>query len=131
MKDETKFNKSSTNISLHQYRTELDSHADNFTVGDNVLIVYVHGINVIPKRLNVHAYDPALEYVKDINVANATVAYDGPNTGDVLTLKIKQATHIPPISNNLLCVMQLRLTISMCLKDPIFLLKTPITQTTP
>ena len=89
MKDETKFNLSSTNISLHQYRTELDSHADNFTVGDNVLIAYIHGINVIPKRLNVHAYDPALEYVKDINVANATVAYDGPNTGDVLTLKIK------------------------------------------
>ena len=67
-KDTSKFNSSSTNISLHQYRTQLDSHADTCTVGDNVLIIHVHEINGMPNRVDAHAYHPALGCVKDINV---------------------------------------------------------------
>ena len=104
-KDKTKFNLSSTNISLNQYRTELESHADNCTVGNNVVITHVHDINGMPKRLNVLAYDPALGCVKDINVVNADVAYDCLHSGEVLILKINLDIHIPTISNNLLCVM--------------------------
>ena len=109
-KDRTKLNLSSSDISLHQYRTELYSHTDTFSVGNNVLITHVHGINGISNRVNVHAYDPALGCVEDINVINAAVAYDYPNIGEVLILKIKQAVHIPSMSNNLLCTMQLMLS---------------------
>ena len=122
-KDNTKFNLSSTNISLHQYRTELYSHADTCTVGNNILINHVHDINGIPKRVNVHVYDPVLGCVKGKTVVKGAVAYDYPRSGEFLIIKSNQAIHIPTISNNLLCVMQLRLNDGNVFERPKFLTK--------
>ena len=124
-RNKPKFNLSSTNISLNQYRTDLDSHADTCTIGNNALITHVHEINGMPKRVKVHAYDPSLGCVQDINVVNAAVAYDCPHSGEVLILKINQAIHIPSMSNNLLCVMQLRLNDVNVFERPKFLTEIP------
>ena len=75
------FNISSSRSTLHipQSRTELDSHADTCTIGNNALITHVHS-----RRVNVHGYDASLGCQKDMQIVNAALAYDCPLTGEVL-----------------------------------------------
>ena len=75
--------------------------------------------------VKVHAYDPSLGCVQDINVVNAAVAYDCPHSGEVLILRINQAIHIPAMPNNLLCVIQLRLNDVNVFERPKFLTEIP------
>ena len=75
---------SSFSVQLSNSRTELDSHADTCTVGNNAFINHIHEVNGIPKKVNVHAFDTTLGSVKDIQVVDAAVAYDCPHTGAVL-----------------------------------------------
>ena len=109
---------------MSQHRTELDSHADTCTVGKNSLITHVHN-----RQVNVHAYDPSLGSQQDMSIVNAAVAYDCPHTGEVLIFKINQAIHIESMSNNLLCVMQLRMNDVKVFDCPKFLTENPDAQT--
>ena len=93
-----------TSTAVTRSRTELDSHADTCTIGRNVLVTHIH-----ERKVNVSPYDPALGSVKDLDVVNAAVAYDCPATGDVVIFNINQAIHINTMSNNLLCVIQVRM----------------------
>ena len=61
----------STSLQITQHRTELDSHADTCTVGQNTLITHVHN-----RHVNVHAYDPSLGSQQNMNIVNVAVAYD-------------------------------------------------------
>ena len=115
----------SFSVQLSNIRTELDSHADTCTVGNNAFITHIHEINGIPKKVNVHAFDTTLGSVKDIQVVNADVAYDCPHTGAVLIFKINQAIHIPTMQHNLLCVMQMRLNDVRIKECPKFLTENP------
>ena len=96
-------------ISIPQSRTDLDSHADTCVVDRNVLITHYHGANGQSKYVNVVVYDPTLGSVPDMRVVNAAVAYDCPETGEVIIFQINQAIHINTMENSLLCNMQLRI----------------------
>ena len=73
-------------FNLINSRTELDTHDNTCTVDQNTLVIRVHEKYGIPKRVNVHDYDPALWSVNDLHFLNAAVAYDPPHTGEVLIL---------------------------------------------
>ena len=109
-----------TSLSLSQHKTELDSHADTCTVGKNALITHIHNRNV-----NVHAYDPSMGSKQNMSIVNAAVAYDCPHTGEVLIFKINQAIQIKTMSNNLLCIMQLRMNDVKVFDCPKFLTDSP------
>ena len=76
-----------------------------------------------------HAYDPSLGSQQDKSIVNAAVAYDCPHTGEVLILKINQAIQIESMSNNLLCIMQLRMNDVKVFDCPKFLTDNPDAQT--
>ena len=52
-------------------------------------------IRVLPKKVNVNAFDTTLGGLKLIQVVNADVAYDCLHTDAVLYLKINQEIYIP------------------------------------
>ena len=87
-----------------EFQTELDSHANTCVVGHNCLITHTYD-----KRVNVLGYDPKLGSMKNMNIVLAALAYDDPTSGEPVILRVHQAVHIPSMSNNLLCPMQLRL----------------------
>ena len=113
-----------TSLYLPHSRTELDSHADTCTVGENALITHIHN-----RRVNVHAYDPSLGSQQDMSIVNAAVAYDCPHTGEVLIFKINQAIQIESMSHNLLCIMQLRMNDVKVFDCPKFLTDNPVAHT--
>ena len=53
-------------LSVSQSRTDLDSHADTCVVGNNALVTHVHEFNGQPKFVNVVAYGPTLDRVRDM-----------------------------------------------------------------
>ena len=87
-----------------KYFTELDSHADTCVAGKNCLVTEVYD-----KTVSVSGYDPNLGTKKAMQIVSAAVAYDDPASGETLILRIHQAVHIPTMTNNLLCPMQMRL----------------------
>ena len=119
-----RFNNTCT-ISIPQSRTDLDSHADTCVVDRNVLITHYHGANGQSKYVNVVAYDPTLGSVPDMRVVNAAVAYDCPETGEVIIFKINQAIHINTMENSLLCNMQLRMNEVNVFECPKYLTDNP------
>jgi len=114
----------STSVNVTQSRTELDSHADTCTVGKNALITHVHN-----RQVNVHAYDPTMGSQQNMSIVNAAVAYDCPHTGEVIILKINQAIQINTMSNNLLCIMQLRTNDVKVFDCPKYLTESPTVMT--
>ena len=113
-----------TTLHLPHSKTEFDSHADTCTVGKNTLITHVHN-----RQVNVHAYDPSLGSQQDMSIVNAAVAYDCPHSGEVIIFKINQAIHIESMSNNLLCIMQLRMNDVKVFDCPKFLTENPDAKT--
>ena len=45
----------------------------------------------------------------DADCLGHVVAYDDPASGETVILRVHQAVHIPTLTNNLLCPMQMRL----------------------
>ena len=54
-------------------------------------------------------YDPKGPTAKSMKTVSAALAYDDPETGEVLILVLHQAISIPHMDNNLLSTFQLRL----------------------
>jgi hypothetical protein len=96
-------------------QSELDSHADTCVVGKNALIIHD-----FERAVNVTGYDKAVATVKARTVT-AAVAYDNPNTGEVMIFIIHQAIEIPDLKHNLLCPMQMRLNDVLVSEIPKFL----------
>ena len=84
--------------------TELYSHADTIVVGKNALIMHPYG-----RTFTVNGYDPSLGQVKNLDIVSAQVAYELPNSSDVVILNMNQCVHVPTMENNLLCPMQLQM----------------------
>jgi len=101
-------------------RTELDTHADTCVVGNNCLIVHEYD-----RWVTVTGYDPTQGSVKDLKVVGAVIAYDCPQTGEVIIIRINQAIHIKSMSNNLLCPMQIRMNDIKVFDCPKFLIENP------
>ena len=81
-------------------RTELDTHADTCVVGKDCLITHEYD-----RLVSVTGYDPNQGKVKDLKVVSAAIAYDCPDTGEVIIIKINQAIYIKSMFHNLLCPM--------------------------
>ena len=77
--------------------TELDSHTDTCVVGKNALITHSYGRTVM-----VTGYNPSLGQVTNLDIVSAQVAYELPNSSDVVLLNINQCVHVPTMENNLL-----------------------------
>mmetsp|Transcript_37601 Transcript_37601/g.53010 ORF Transcript_37601/g.53010 Transcript_37601/m.53010 type:complete len:1380 (-) Transcript_37601:246-4385(-) len=99
---------------------ELDSHADTCVVGKNVHVTHVHD-----RTVTVTGYDPSQEAVTGLQVVSAQVAYDMPDTGQVVLLTIHQAIQVPTMEHNLLCPMQLRMNDCQVAECPKFLMSEP------
>ena len=101
-------------------RDRLDSHADTCVVGNNVLVTHVYD-----RTVTVTGYDPSQEATRGLQVVSAQVAYDKPDTGEVVLLTIHQAIQVPTMEHNLLCPMQLRMNDCTVLECPKFLITNP------
>ena len=60
-----------------------------------------------------------------MSIVNAAIAYDCHHTCEVLIVKINQAAQIKSTTNNLLCVMQLRMNDVKVFNCPKFLTESP------
>ena len=85
-------------------RTELDSHAEACVVGKHALI-----FQDFDRPVNVTTYDPKGPTAKAMRTVSAALAYDDPETGEVLLFIVHQAISIPHMETNLLSTFQLRL----------------------
>ena len=74
--------------------TELDSLDDTCVVGKNALITHSYG-----RTVTVTSYDTSLGQVKNLDIVNAQVAYELPNSSDVVLLNINQCVHVPKMEN--------------------------------
>ena len=101
-------------------RTELDSHADTCVVGKHCLVTHEYD-----RFVSVTGYDPSQGKVKDLKIVSAALAYDCPNTGQVLIIKINQAIYMKNLVNNLLCPMQIRMNDIKVFDCPKFLIEKP------
>ena len=81
--------------------TELDSHANTCVVGNNALITHSYG-----RIVTVNGYDPSLGQVTNLDIVSAQVAYELPNSSNVVLLNINKYVHMPTMENNLLCPIQ-------------------------
>ena len=105
---------------ITEHRTDLDSHADTCLVGKNAVI-----LEELDRYVNISGFDPSKGKANDLQIVNAAVAFDDPETGQPYILRVNQAVSVPTLENNLLCPMQLRMndiTINEC---PKFLTKSP------
>jgi hypothetical protein len=92
-----------THSDTTEHPTLLDSHADTCVVGKNAFIAHV-----LDKKVNVTGFDPSLGKVKNLDLVSAALAYDCPDTGKTIILMVHQAVHVPTMTNDLLCPMQMR-----------------------
>ena len=77
--------------------TELYSHADTCVVSKNALITHSYG-----RTVTVTGYNPILGQVTNLEIVSTQVAYELPNSSDVVLLNINQCVHVPTMENNLL-----------------------------
>ena len=99
--------------------SELDTHADTCCVGSQCIITHDYG-----KSVTACGFDPKLQ-AKELRVVNAAVAYERPETGEIIIVMINQAIHMPTLDHNLLSTMQLRLSDMIVNDCPKFLEKNP------
>ena len=102
---------------------ELDSHADTCVLGRDALIILNYD-----RPVDVEGYDPALG-TQRYDTVSGVVAYDHPQTGEVLHLVINQAIHIPHLDHHLLCPMQCRVNDVTVGETPKFLVSNPTDET--
>ena len=106
-------------------RTELDSHADTCVVGRSAMVVQDYG-----RPVDVKGYDSSQGVVhKSCKTISAALAYDCPDTGEVLILLVNQAIYIPSLTHNLLCPMQLWMNDVQVSDQPKFLTDNPDNKT--
>ena len=115
-----KLNSFNSELSVHETRSELDSHADTCVVGKEALIVHD-----FDRTVNVSGFDESLGTVKGLKTVSAAVAYDDPITGRPVILVIHQAILVPSLEHNLLCPMQMRLNDVEVSEIPKFLTDKP------
>jgi hypothetical protein len=107
-----------------EVRTEVDNHADTCLVGRHAHIFQHFG-----RQVNITGYDPSLGTVSNQEIVSAALAYDDPSSGEVIILIIHQAIHVPKLSHNLICPMQLRLNDIHLDECPKFLTNEPTDKT--
>ena len=78
---------------------ELDSHADTCVVGDNCIVIHDHNS---PGYIN--SYDPKDGH-RRAKIADVTLGYQDPHSGQIFFLMIHQAVGINGLENHLLCHM--------------------------
>jgi hypothetical protein len=107
-----------TNVmSVIESRTELDSHANTCVIGKQALVVLDHN-----RLVNVTGYNQA-QGSTTFKVVSAALAYDSPADGRTVILVVHQAVHIPELTVNLLCSMQMQVNDVIVNDVPRFLLK--------
>ena len=84
---------SQSNDEIRQCRVELDSHADTCGVNNVARILEFHG-----QVAQVSGFSDSMTPMKDIPIVKAALAYDIPDTGEVVILIINQALYF---DNNL------------------------------
>ena len=110
----------SAKLEINEHYTELDSHADMCVVGRNAKITHTHEQKVL-----VSGYDKTLGK-KEYNVVSRELAYEDPQTGKSIILKIHQAIYIPTMRHNLLLPIQLMTNGVQLDAKPKFLHPTPL-----
>ena len=105
-------------------RTELDSHADTCVVRKNALIV--HDYN---QKVNVTEYDPKQPTAQSLRIVSAALAFDEPNSGEVIILVLNQAISIPHLEHKLVSPFQMRLNDVKLNDTPRFLTEKPTYET--
>ena len=78
-------------------RTELDSHANMPVVGKNAFIIHYAG-----RRVDVSPFTPDYDSLQDVPVVDAAVYYICPYSGTEALLIIRNALHVPSMTNNLI-----------------------------
>ena len=109
-----------THTDATEHPTDLDSHADTCVVGKNAFIV-----RQLNKKVNVTGFDPSLGQLHDLDLVSAALAYDHPETGETVILMVHQAVHVPMMTNDLLCPMQMRVNDIAVQECPKFLIEHP------
>ena len=78
--------------------------------------------------MEVEGYDRMLG-TKRYDTVSGALAYDHPQTGEVLLLVLHQAIHIPHLDHHLLCPMQCRVNDVIVGKTPKFMVANPTDET--
>jgi hypothetical protein len=105
-------------------RTEIDNHADTCLVGRNA-----HVFQHFDRQVNLTGYDPSLGTVKNQDIVSAALAYDDPATGEVMILVLHQVIHVPALTHNLICPMQMWMNGVSLDECPKFLTDNPLDNT--
>ena len=105
-------------------RTELDSHSDTCVVGKNALIVHDYD-----RKVNVAGYDPNQPTAQSLRIVSADLAFDDPNSGEVIILVLNQAISIPHIEHKLMSPFQMRFNGVKVNDTPILLTESPTDET--
>ena len=89
-----------TSTVVTQSRTQLDSHADTYTINRSAQLTHIY-----ETKVNVSPYDATPRSVNDLDAVNATVTHDYLVTNKIIIFNINQAIYINTMSNSLLYVM--------------------------
>ena len=100
-------------------KVELDSHADTFVVGKNVLVIHEHD-----RKVQVQGYDPTLP-TREAMIVDCALKYRCVSTGECSILVVNQALQVPELEHCLLCPMQCRMNGVEINETPKFLLQHP------
>jgi hypothetical protein len=105
-------------------RCEIDNHADTCVLGNDCVI-----LQDFERTVNVVGYDDSQGVREGCRTVTGAVAYDDPMSGEVIIIVIHQAIHIPTMSHNLLCPMQMRMNDVRVNEVPKFLTSNPTDET--
>ena len=92
-----------TQVSDHDIRTKLDSHADMTAVGTSMALV----IHDYEQPLHEHGYTGEILPDENCHIVSAVVANDHPETGDTFMLVFNHTILIDKLPTNLVSPMQL------------------------
>ena len=82
--------------SIHEFRTELDSHANMAVMGKNAAVVAKTN-----KTVNVKAFSSECNELEEVPIVDAVVKWICPHTGSSYLLLFRNALYIPSMTNNL------------------------------
>jgi hypothetical protein len=106
---------------MHEIRAELNSHTDTCIVGLNALIV-----QETLWYMTVSPFTEALGTMDHVPIVSAAIAYNNPETGEVICLVIYQGIYIEVANNMLPCPMQMKVNDLRAVgKNPKFLTENP------
>ncbi len=73
----------------NQSLCHLDSHADTCCFGQGALIIAAH-----EKTVDITPFDPSLGLVNKVPIVDIALAYDHPDTGELVILTFNQVPHV-------------------------------------